>query len=184
MKRGANVSLTREIPGLQGVVLGVRFAAGSEQRLLDQIVAATVLCGGNGQAVSDEHFVFFNQLSSPDGSVTQQVAVKGSDTEQIEVDLAAVPDDVARIVLVAYLNDPTSSRRTLGQLRECTIRVLDLDGDTELVRSENLAPALTTETALVLGELYRSGSGWKFKVIGLGYDKGIVAVARDYGVTV
>ena len=74
-------------------------------------------------------------------------------------------------------------RRTLGQLRSCTVRVINrLDG-TELVRSEELATALHGETALVLGELYRHPSGWKFKVIGQGYDSGLRGVARDYGVT-
>jgi len=40
----------------------------------------------------------------------------------------------------------------------------------ELVKSENLAPALRSETAICLGELYRHSTGWKFKVIGQGYD--------------
>ena len=183
MKRGANVALTREIPDLQGVVLGVRVTAGSEKALLDDLVVATLLCDSDSRALSDDHFVFFNQLSSPDLSVTALEAAVGNDTEQVEVDLTAVPDDVQRVTVLAYLNDAHGGRRTLGQLRECTVRVLNLADNAELVRSENLAPALTTETALVLGEVYRAAGGWKFKVIGLGYDGGIAAVARDYGVT-
>ena len=48
--------------------------------------------------------------------------------------------------------------------------------------TENLAPALRSETAILLGELYRHSSGWKFKVIGQGYDNGIAGIAGDYGV--
>jgi tellurium resistance protein TerD len=183
LKRGANVSLTREIPDLTGVVLGVRFNAGAEAMLADNLVVATILCDASSKALSDEHFVFFNQLSSPDLSVKQLDEVLGRDNEQVEIDLDRVPSEVARIVVVIYLNEGIARRRSLGQLRECSIRVLNLVGNTELIRSEDLASALTRETALALGEMYRHDGGWKFKVIGQGYDNGIAGIAADYGVT-
>jgi tellurium resistance protein TerD len=182
MQRGSNVALTREIPNLRSVVLGVRYSAGAETVLVDNIVVATILCDAASKALSDKHFVFFNQLISPDLSVSQLEAVLGEDVDQVEVDLFDVPAEVQRIVVVLYLNEGIVQRRSLGQLRECHIRVLNLDGNAELVRSENLAPLLTTETALSLGELYRHQGGWKFKVIGAGYTSGLRGVARDYGV--
>ena len=60
--------------------------------------------------------------------------------------------------------------------------VLNLEGNAELVRSENLATGLEHETALVLGEVYRNGIDWKFKVIGDGYSNGIAGIAADFGV--
>ncbi len=182
MKRGANVALTREIRGLTSVVIGVRLNAGAEQILIDNLVVATLLCNADSKVLSDEHFVFFNQLTSPDLSVSQLETALGEDTEQIEVDLGSVPAEITRIAVVAYINEAVGAKRTLGQLRECTVRVLNLNGNAELVRSENLAPALSSETALVLGELYRNGPDWKFRVIGEGYAQGIAGIARDYGV--
>jgi len=182
MKRGANVALTQEIPSLTGVVLGVRWNAGSEQALAENLVAATILCNEQSRAPSEEYFVFFNQLISPDLSVAQLAQALGDDREQIEVDLGDVPADIHRIVVALYINDGPGARRTLGQLRECGIRVLNLADGQELVRSENLAPALRSETAICLGELYRHPTGWKFKVIGQGYDNGIKGIAADYGV--
>ncbi len=69
--------------------------------LTDNLVVATILCDSASQALSDEHFVFFNQLSSPDLSVTQREQALGGDTEQVEIDLADVPAEVERIVVVA-----------------------------------------------------------------------------------
>jgi tellurium resistance protein TerD len=183
MKRGANVALTREIPGLTGVVLGVRWNAGSESALSDNLVMATILCDAQNRALSDEYFVFFNQLASPELSVQQLESALGGDQEQVEVDLAAVPPDVERIVVILYVNDGPAVRRTLGQLRSCEVRVLDLADNRELVRSEDFAPSLTGETALSLGELYRHEAGWKFRVLGQGYSKGISGVAADYGLS-
>jgi tellurium resistance protein TerD len=183
MKRGANVALTREIPGLTGVVLGVSWNAGSETALTDNLVFGAILCDVNNRALSDDYFVFFNQLSSPELSVRQLEQALGGDQEQIEIDLASVPPQVDRIVVVLYVNDGPAQRRTLGQLRGCTVRVLDLADNRELVRSEDLAPALDAETALALGEVYRHDGEWKFKVLGQGYSKGIAGIASDYGLT-
>jgi tellurium resistance protein TerD len=181
MKRGSNVALTREIPSLQGVVLGVKLVS-AERVLMENLVVATILCDGSSKALSGRHFIFFNQLSSPDLSVSQLARAVGEDTEQVEIDLGDVPTEVSRIVIVAYINEGNAARRSLGQLREVSVRVLNLADNRELVRSVNLAPALSTETGLALGELYRHEGGWKFKVIGQGYSDGIRAMAADFGV--
>lgn len=182
MKRGANVALTREIPGLRGLVLGMSWNAGAERVLDENLVFAAILCGPDGRARSDRDFVFFNQLSSPDQSVQQLERALGGDSEQIEVDLTAVPAEIDRIVVVLYVNEGPAQRRALGQLRSCVIRVLNAADSQELVRSEELASAFDTETAVALGEVYRHEGGWKFKVLGQGYSRGLAGIAADYGI--
>lgn len=181
MRRGANVSLTREVPDLVTAVLGVDWDAGSERVLADNLVTAALLTDGRDRVVSQDHFVFFNQLQSPDMSVSALTDAMGDDDDQIEVDLAAVPPQVEHIVAVLYVNEGPGPRRTLGQLKKLALRLLDARGNTELVRSEDLAPALDAETAIVLGELYRHTDGWRFKVVGQGYSDGLAGVARDFG---
>jgi len=178
---GANVALTKEIPDLRAVVLGVQLDARADDVLRRSLVVATMLCDTSHKVISDKHFVFFNQLVSIDGSVEQLTALLGDDDEQIEVDLHAVPPTIDRIVVAAYINDPVTARRTLGQLRVCVIRVLDLADNRELTRSVDLASSLGDTTAAILGELYRHGTGWKFKVIGQGVREGIAEIARLYG---
>jgi tellurium resistance protein TerD len=184
LKRGANVALSREIPNLTGLVVGVHWNVGSESVLADNLVLATILCDAAGRALSEQHFVFFNQLTTPELSVTQLEQAMGTDQEQIEIDLTAVPPTVDRIVSLIYVNEGPAQRRTLGQLRSCVVRVLNLADNAELVRSEELATGLSVETALILGEIYRHDGGWKFKVVGDGYAKGIAGVANDFGLTI
>ncbi len=183
MKRGANVALTREIPNLRGLVVGVSWNAGHESALADNLVMATILTDSANRALSNDHFVFFNQLSSPDLSVQKLEQALGGDQEQVEIDLGSVPAQVERVVIVIYVNDGPAQRRTLGQLKSCRVRVLNLADNAELVRSEELATVLREETALALGEVYRHDGGWKFKVLGQGYSKGIAGIASDYGVS-
>ncbi|MBE7190082.1 TerD family protein [Jatrophihabitans endophyticus] len=182
MKRGANVALTREIPGLAAVVVGVSWDAGAERVLDDNLVLAAILVGPDGRARSDQDFVFFNQIASPAMSVQELDQALGDDKEQVEIDLAAVPAEIDRVVVVLYVNDGPAQRRTLGQLRSCVVRVRNAAGNAELVRSEELARTFGGETAVALGEIYRNGTDWKFKVLGQGYSKGVAAIAADYGV--
>ncbi len=181
LQRGTNVELTREVPDLKGLVIGVHWNAGGETALADNLVTAALLCDSASRAVSEQHFVFFNQLSSPELSVQQLEQAMGDDQDQIEIDLGAVPAEVERIVIVLYVNDAPTQHRTLGQLRSCVVRVLNLADNAELVRSEELAPTFETETAVSLAEVYRHGRGWKFKVVGQGYASGVSGVLADHG---
>lgn len=182
MQRGANVELTREIPSLAHVVLGIDWNSGGETIVEENLVFAAILCDENGRARSADDFVFFNQLADPDLSVRQLESALGPDQEQIDIDLRAVPESISRIIAVLYLNEGTARRRSLGQLRRCVLRVLNGDGNVELVRSEDLALTFNAETAATLGEVYRYRGGWKFKVLGQGHTTGIRGVAADYGI--
>ncbi len=179
--RGANVALTKEIPGLRTLVVGASWDAGGEAAVSDNLVLAAVLCGPDGRASSADDFVFFHQMVSADLSVAAVEATLGDDVEQLEIDLDDVPAAVERIVVVLYLSEGGPRRRTLGQLKRCVVRVLDGATGARIVSSEDLAPGLGAETAVVLGEVYRHAGGWKFKVVGQGYAAGIVGVAEQYG---
>ncbi|WP_431843493.1 TerD family protein [Calidifontibacter indicus] len=183
MAKGANVALTREVPGLKGVVVGVDWDAGAERFLHDSLTLLTVLCGSDRKALSQHHVVHFNQMVSADLSTGQVEQAMGGDDEQVEVDLAGVPDDVQRIVFVLYVNEGGGGRRTLGQLKRLVVRVLDLDSGNSLVSTDDLVPGLGGETALSLIELYRHSGEWKLRVLGAGYSDGLKGVARDFGVS-
>ncbi|MEX5236150.1 TerD family protein [Kocuria arenosa] len=182
MVPGSNVPLTREVPGLTGVVLGTSWDAGPEHELEDNLVMAAILCDATGKALSDRHFVYFNQMVDPDLSTGRLEEVLGPDKEQIEVDLRTVPSEVHRITLVLYINDRPGRRRTLGQLKSCRLRVLNLATGQQIVSSVELTKSITAETAMVMGELYRHQGGWKFRVVAQGYSKGLLGVAQQYGV--
>ena len=144
MKRGANVALTQEIPGLTGLVLGVSWNAGAETRRSRTTWSfAAILCGADGRARRRPDFVFFNQLSSPGAVGAAAGAALGGDQEQIEVDLAAVPrrgrPDRGRAL---HQRGPGAAAHARSAALAASIRVLDARDNQELVRSEELAPAL------------------------------------------
>ncbi|GAA1149421.1 calcium homeostasis/redox stress adaptation protein [Streptomyces hebeiensis] len=187
LSKGGNVSLTKEAPGLTAVVVGlgwdVRTTTGTDYDL----DASALLCDENGKVGSNEHFVFYNNLTSPDGSVQHtgdNLTGEGEgDDETIKVDLATVPAQVSKIVFPVSIHDAESRGQSFGQVRNAYIRVVNQAGGAELARYD-LSEDAATETAMVFGELYRNGAEWKFRAVGQGYASGLSGIAADFGVSV
>ncbi|MEU6922227.1 TerD family protein [Streptomyces sp. NPDC046631] len=187
LTKGGNVSLSKQAPGLAAVTVGLGWQVGAGCEL----DASALLCDRAGKVLSDQHFVFFNNLSSPDGSVRHSGSGSGSgssgvvgDQEQVLVDLARVPGDVAKIVFPVSIYEGAARGQNFGQLRGAHIRVTDQEGGAELARYDLVAGSLSVETAMVFGELYRRGAEWKFRAVGQGYVSGLAGIATDYGVDV
>ncbi len=187
LAKGGNVSLSKEAPGLSAVVVGlgwdVRTTTGADYDL----DASALLVDESGKVLSDQHFVFFNNLKSPEGSVEHtgdNLTGEGEgDDESIKVDLAAVPARVARVVFPVSIHDAEARGQSFGQVRGAFIRVVNQAGGAEIARYD-LSEDAATETAMVFGELYRNGAEWKFRAVGQGYASGLAGIASDFGVNV
>ncbi|MFF2147428.1 TerD family protein [Kitasatospora sp. NPDC058190] len=187
LAKGGNVSLSKEAPGLSAVIVGlgwdVRTTTGADYDL----DASALLCNALGKVVSDQHFVFFNNLRSPEGSVEHSgdnlTGGGDGDDEQIKVDLSRVPADVAKVVFPVSIYDADARLQNFGQVRNAFIRIVNQANGQEVARYD-LSEDASTETAMVFGELYRNGAEWKFRAIGQGYASGLRGIATDYGVNV
>ncbi|MDX2705971.1 TerD family protein [Streptomyces sp. PA03-6a] len=187
LSKGGNVSLTKEAPNLTAVIVGLGWDARTTTGADFDLDASALLTGTEGKVLSDQHFVFFNNLRSPDGSVEHtgdNITGEGEgDDEQIKVNLAGVPAEVAKIVFPVSIYDAESRQQSFGQVRNAFIRVVNQADDKELARYD-LTEDASTETAMVFGELYRHGAEWKFRAIGQGYASGLRGIAQDFGVNV
>jgi tellurium resistance protein TerD len=187
LSKGGNVSLTKEAPGLTNVIVGlgwdVRTTTGTEFDL----DASAIVLSAEGKAVSDKHFIFFNNLTTPDGTVEHtgdNLTGEGEgDDEQVKVNLAGMAADVDKVVFPVSIYDADARSQSFGQVRNAFIRVVNAADQKELARYD-LTEDASTETAMVFGELYRNGADWKFRAVGQGYASGLAGIARDFGVNV
>ncbi|MCL2730751.1 MAG: TerD family protein [Actinomycetia bacterium] len=187
LSKGGNVSLSKEAPGLTAVTVGlgwdVRTTTGADYDL----DASALLCDANGRVLSDQHFVFFNNLASPDRSVEHSgdnlTGGGDGDDEQIKVNLATVAPQVDKVVFPVSIYEAEGRGQSFGQVRNAFIRIVNQADGRELARYD-LTEDASTETAMIFGELYRNGAEWKFRAIGQGYASGLAGIASDYGVNV
>ena len=188
LSKGGNVSLTKEAPGLTAVIVGlgwdVRTTTGTD---FDLDASAHRCRTPSGKVVSDQHFVFFNNLKSPDGSVEHtgdNLTGEGEgDDEADQGQPGRRPADVDKIVFPVSIYDAENRQQNFGQVRNAFIRVVNQADDTEIARYD-LTEDASTETAMVFGELYRNGAEWKFRAVGQGYASGLRGIAQDFGVNV
>jgi tellurium resistance protein TerD len=187
LTKGGNVSLTKEAPGLTNVVVGlgwdVRTTTGAEFDL----DASAIVAGADGKVMSDKHFIFFNNLVTPDGTVEHtgdNLTGEGEgDDEQVKVNLAGLSTESDKIVFMVSIYQGDERGQSFGQVRNAFIRVVNAADQKEIARYD-LSEDASTETAMVFGEVYRSGADWKFRAVGQGYASGLAGIARDYGVNV
>jgi tellurium resistance protein TerD len=133
LTKGGNVSLSKEAPGLTAVIVGLGWDVRSTTGADFDLDASAILLNAGGKVVSDKHFVFFNNLTSPDGSVEHtgdNLTGEGEgDDETIKVNLATVPAEVARIVFPVSIYDADTRRQSFGQVTNAFIRVVNAAGE-------------------------------------------------------
>ena len=187
LSKGGNVSLTKEAPGLTAVTVGLGWDVRSTTGTDFDLDASAILVDANGKVTGDKDFVFFNNLQSSDGSVKHlgdNLTGEGEgDDEQVNVDLAAVPANVDKVVFPVSIYEGDKRSQSFGQVRNAFIRVVNQAGGAEIARYD-LSEDASTETAMVFGELYRNGAEWKFRAVGQGYASGLAGIAKDFGVNV
>jgi tellurium resistance protein TerD len=190
--KGGNVSLTKAAPDLTAVTVGLGWEARATTGADFDLDASALLVGAQGKVLSDAHFVFFNNLKSPDEAVEHMgdELVGGSggeegeeDEEEIKVHLQGLSPEVDKVVFPVSIYDAETRQQNFGQVRNAYIRIINQSDGVELARYD-LSEDASSETAMVFGELYRHGAEWKFRAIGQGYASGLRGIALDYGVNV
>jgi stress response protein SCP2 len=144
--------------------------------------ASALLLGQDGRVRSDEDFVFYNQPRHPSGLVRRLSKRQRADgcTDSVEADLTALDPSVEQIVLAA-----SSDGAAFAHVADLRVLLYDAAaGESEPVAVFDVHPDTGEETAIICGEIYRRGEGWKFRAVGQGYPTGLVGLATAFGISV
>ena len=190
LSKGQRVSLDK---GMRLALVGLGWDTnrydGAEDFDLD---ACAFMLGANGKVRKDEDFIFYGNLQSPDGAVTHTgdslSGGSGGDDETLFIDFSKVPADVDKIAITVTIYEAERRRQNFGQVSNAYVRVARRSSESDTVGIEELRYDLgedfSIETALVVCEFYRSGAAWKFNAVGAGYQGGLYALCKAYGVNV
>jgi len=187
LSKGGNVSLSKAVPGLTAVDVGLGWDARATDGADFDLDASAFLLAANGKVRSDADFIFYNNSASADGSVVHQgdnrTGAGAGDDEVIVVELNKVSDDVQQIAFTVTIHEADARHQNFGQVNNAYIRVVNKANGEEIVRFD-LSEDYSIETAMIFGELYRKDGEWKFKAVGQGFAGGLGPLARNYGVNI
>lgn len=186
LQKGQKVDLTKGNPGLKKLLVGLgwdtnRYDGGND---FDLDTAAFML-DDSGKVPSQDEFVFYGNLKHKSESVQHMgdnlTGEGDGDDEQIFIDLSKVPDNIQKISFTVTIYEAEERRQNFGQVSNAYIRIVDEAKDEELIRYD-LGEDFSIETAIVVGELYKNGSEWKFNAIGSGFQGGLAALCANFGI--
>ncbi|MBM4569025.1 chemical-damaging agent resistance protein C [Rhodococcus hoagii] len=187
LAKGGNVSLSKQSANLTAITVGLGWDQRTTTGAAYDLDASALLTGQDRKVLSDSHFVFYNNLKSPDGAVEHtgdNLTGEGEgDDESINIDLTALDPRVTNIFFPVSIHDAVERGQSFGQVINAFIRIVDRNTGIELARYD-LSEDASTETAMIFGEVYRNGAEWKFRAVGQGYASGLAGIARDYGVNI
>jgi tellurium resistance protein TerD len=132
-----------------------------------------------------DYFVFYNNLNSPDSSVTHTgddpdgTSSDGSDDESIIIDLAKLNTSIQEILFVVTIEDSVAKKQNFGQVRDSYIRLVDNNTGKEVFKYE-LGEDFSIETGIEFGRLYKRNNEWKFDASGVGYKEDLSFFLSKY----
>lgn len=188
LKKGQKVDLTKANPGLKKVIVGLGWDTnkydGGNNFDLD---AAAFLLGQDSKVMSENDFIFYNNLKDISGSIMHlgdnKTGEGDGDDEQISIDLGNVPEGIHKINFTVTIHEAQERVQNFGQVSNAFIRIFNEETNEELIKYD-LSEDYSIETAVVVGELYRHGEEWKFNAIGSGFEGGLAALCNNFGINV
>lgn len=185
LTKGGRISLNKEAPGLKKILIGLGWDTNASDTGADfDLDASVFLLDSNAKVANEKDFVFYNNLSSNDGSVVHtgdnRTGEGDGDDESIKVDLSKISSSIKEIAIVVTIHEAAQRKQNFGMVRNAFIRLVNDETNTEIVRYD-LEEDYSTETGLLFGRLYFKDNEWKFSAVGTGYKEGLDGFCKQFG---
>ncbi|MEK3899629.1 TerD family protein [Paenibacillus sp. FSL R7-0179] len=177
--KGQKADLTKGNPGLRSITVEIGWKAPSSM----DIDASAFLLGAGGKVGSDDDLIFYNNPSTPFITYKDVPGTASGGLKRFEVSLERIPANIVKIAFTLTLYDGEKRKQMFGQMSEAECRIVNQATGAQLLRC-NLGNQFSVETAVVVGELYRHGEGWKYSAIVAGFSGGLKALCGNYGIEV
>jgi uncharacterized protein YjbI with pentapeptide repeats/stress response protein SCP2 len=182
LTKGERFNLSKETPNFSKIAIALGWQVSQTAQNCD-IDASVFMLAADGRIPDEKYFVFYNNLTSPDGAVrhsgdsaTGQI---DGDDETVYVDLSKINSAIQEVVFVVTIHEGQEKNQSFSQVTNAFIRLYNSETLSELVRY-NLNQIFSQETALEFGRLYKKNGEWRFQVVGQGYNAGLQSFVDKY----
>lgn len=186
LTKGSKVSLEKMAPGLSRFTVGLGWDVNKYDGGQDfDLDASAFMTGADGKVLNEDGFIFYGHDKDAAGSVLyggdNRTGAGDGDDETINVDLSKVPANIDKITFTVTIYDAEARGQCFGSVENSYIRFVNPDTNEELFKFE-MGEELSSETAVVAGEIYKHGSEWKFNPVGQGFNGGLAALCQNFGI--
>lgn len=174
MLKGQEIDITKNAPGLKKIKITLGWNLSEKDKTKYDFDSSVFLCNKKGKAISNKHFVFYNNKHDPSGAVSHLGDNKTGEEgeEEIIILLEKIPTEVCKLVFAVSIHEGDKKNQNFGQVESSCLRILDGEDNEELIRFD-LKNEFSSETGIIIGEMYKIDDEWKFKSKGLGFPEGL-----------
>ena len=165
-------------------VVGLGWDTNSSNTGVDfDLDCSVFVLGDNKKILTDDFFIFYNNLKSPDGSIEHTgdnlTGDGDGDDESLKIDLSKIDSKATEICFVVTIHDAENRKQNFGQVRNSFVRIYNPDNNEELLKYE-LEEDFSVETSVEFGRLYKRNGEWKFEAVGVGQKGGLADYLQKY----
>lgn len=184
LEKGARFNLSKEAPGLTKVIVGLGWTPNNTDTGAPFDLDGTVFAlGADGKIVDKHHFIYFNNLATPNQSIVHSGDVRGGeklgDDETIAIDLEKLDPRITEISIIVTIHEAEARKHNFGQIPQAEINLYDANSKAKLA-TYDLDEDFSLETSVQFGSLYKKDGAWLFKAVGTGYKRGLADFVAAY----
>lgn len=124
----------------------------------------------NDNLSDDRYFIFYNQLSSPEGAIK-----KDNNKDTFYIDFSLLPQSIKKIILSISIDGE-------GNIKDINEGILKFSNENSVLADFKFKGVeYTKEKSIVLLEIYLKDGLWRSNIIASGFNGGLGDILRNYG---
>ncbi|KOS30284.1 tellurium resistance protein [Bacillus anthracis] len=177
--RGQKIDVTNNHLEIRGLLVDLTWNAPMNM----DVDASAFLVGFNGKITKEEDFVFYGQPYSSCRSVQLNQNETNGSKQRFSIDFTHIKDEVQKIVFSITIHNAEEKKQALRDVSHIQLKISNAQSGLEIIHFPITYP-FTDESAIIVGELYRHAGEWKFNPIGTGYQGGLAALCKNFGIEI
>lgn len=177
------ISLAKEKPGMQHIIAGLGWDEATLNGVPVDCDVSVFLLGANGKLVSDEHFIFYNNLKSPDGAVAHTGDSRDGDgegdDESINIDLSKIDSRVEYLYFAITIHESGDRGHHFGNVENSFIKIRNAADNSVLCQYE-LKESFDGQDSLIIASISRNGGVWNVEALGQAFSGGLATLIELY----
>lgn len=184
LSKGQKIDLTKDNAGLNKIMIGLGWDINRFDGDAFDLDVSAFLTDANSKCTNDGDMVFYNNLQHSSGAVIHsgdnRTGNGDGDDETLTVTLDKVPANITEIHFAVTIDNADAKNQNFGMVEHSYIRAVNMENNEEIFRYD-LEEDFSLETGIIAGKLYKKDGNWKFAAVGSGYNGGLAAILRNFG---
>ena len=182
LQKKQSINLVKSAPSLNNIRVGLSWDESVINGQSPDCDASVFMLGNNGKIPDDGYFVFYNNLTSSDGSIKHngdnRTGAGDGDDETLDITLSEVNARIEQLIFTITINNPEVGFNFSTVQNDCVKNYNAANNS--VICQYQLAESAPGCDSLIIGRCYRTENEWEFEAMGQAFGGGLAATVELY----